>query len=198
MHCCPHSTMKAMWTYKVHLRAYARKADYILYLAEELHIWGYVPLTPRQPFHHVCPHCERCSLIRAPHAPSCQSSSSPRACVSTSHHCHIESTLPHLYKKICCSGRTVLQYSTVTKTIGWTMRNRVVTYQWETNDGSHDVTLVLTHDQFKIWWSEPAEVEEQGQTAKWGDASHLTQALLLCYSHRVLHTVESGAFISSD
>lgn len=32
-----------------------------------------------------------------------------------------------------------------------------MTCQWETNDGSHDVTLVLTRDQFKIWWSEPAK-----------------------------------------
>ena len=41
-----------------------------------------------------------------------------------------------------------LYYSTVTKTRHWMMRNCTVICQWETNDGSHDVTMVLTHDQF--------------------------------------------------
>ena len=93
-------------------------------------------------------HTGRCLLIRAPCALSCRQSSSPCACISTFHHCHIESTLPHLYKNFAAAFG--LYYSTVTKTIGWTTRNFMVTCQWEENDGSHDVTLVLTHDQLKI------------------------------------------------
>jgi len=71
---------------------------------------GYVLLVPRRPLHYVHPHCERCLLIRV-HCASCRHSSSPRTCVSTSHHFHIESTLPHLYKKLCRSSQAILQYS---------------------------------------------------------------------------------------
>jgi hypothetical protein len=74
------------------------------------------PPTPRHVALHVHPQCEEFCMVTTPSAPLCRPSSDPCTYVSTSnyprstHHCHIETALPHLRREFSCSG---VPFSTV-------------------------------------------------------------------------------------
>jgi hypothetical protein len=108
-HGCSHSMMEAMWTFTCVLTT-ERRTAYSSCQSSDM-FGGYVLLAPRRPLYYVHPHCETCSLIRAPCAPSCWH--------SPSHHYHIECTLPCLYKKTLpqWSGYTTVQWLRLD--IGW-------------------------------------------------------------------------------
>jgi len=108
------STIDTTWNHvKVHFSAYNWKAQYIFYLSQYM-IGAYVRLVLSPYLPHVHSHCEMCSVVRSPCALSCWHSASPCICKATSdhcyctHHCHIESALPHLYRKCSHSGQSVL------------------------------------------------------------------------------------------
>jgi len=123
---CSHSTMEAMWTYKFHLCACNWKAHYIFYLAR-YYMYGVMWCS-----HQGDPFTMFIHTVRGVHWPEL---AVRHGCLSTSHHYHTESTLPHLYERFCHSIHAILQYS---KTMGWTMRNR-----WHANGRQMMVAMML-------------------------------------------------------
>jgi hypothetical protein len=104
------NTTEAMWKHKVCFSAYNRRVHYIFHLAQQPHVWGYVPLAQSRPLPVVRGgHSGLCSHA-CTHPPPVTVRPNPSTASST-HHCHSGRVLPYPYPKLSCSGRSILRYS---------------------------------------------------------------------------------------